>query len=148
MPSAHCVAHLPYIEPAVGRRGPITTCNASTVSVLIAFLELPRWHSGKESAYQCRRCRFDLWVGKIPWRRAWQPTPVSCLENPMTEEPGELQSTGWQRVRHDCATEHALISKTQCLQAQEAKHQSACVCRMRVCVCVCVCVGRVCTGFV
>ena len=23
----------------------------------------------------CRRCRFDPWVGKIPWRRAWQPTP-------------------------------------------------------------------------
>ena len=19
---------------------------------------------------------FDLWVGKIPWRREWQPTPV------------------------------------------------------------------------
>ena len=18
----------------------------------------------------------DLWVGKVPWRRAWQPTPV------------------------------------------------------------------------
>ena len=26
---------------------------------------------------------FDPWVGKIPWRRAWQLTPVSCLENPM-----------------------------------------------------------------
>ena len=22
-----------------------------------------------------KRCRFDPWVGKIPWRRAWQPTP-------------------------------------------------------------------------
>ena len=22
---------------------------------------------------------FDLWVRKIPWRRAWQPTPVSLL---------------------------------------------------------------------
>ena len=22
------------------------------------------------------RCGFDPWVGKIPWRRAWQPTPV------------------------------------------------------------------------
>ena len=35
--------------------------------------------SGKESACQCRRCKrhwFDLWVWKIPWRRAWQPTPV------------------------------------------------------------------------
>ena len=35
--------------------------------------------SGKEPACQCRRCkrcRFDSCVGKIPWRRAWQPTPV------------------------------------------------------------------------
>ena len=30
---------------------------------------LPWWLSGKESACQCRRCGFDLWVGKIPWRR-------------------------------------------------------------------------------
>ena len=33
----------------------------------------------KESACQCRRCKrcgFDPWVGKIPWRRTWQPTPV------------------------------------------------------------------------
>ena len=40
---------------------------------------LPRWLGGKESAYLCRRCRrhgFNPWVGKIPWRRAWQPTPV------------------------------------------------------------------------
>ena len=22
-----------------------------------------------------RRCSFDPWVGKIPWRREWQPTP-------------------------------------------------------------------------
>ena len=26
---------------------------------------------------QCRRPGFDPWVGKIPWRRKWQPTPVS-----------------------------------------------------------------------
>ena len=25
---------------------------------------------------QCRRLGFDPWVGKIPWSRAWQPTPV------------------------------------------------------------------------
>jgi len=34
---------------------------------------------GKELVCQCRRCkrrRFDLWVRKIPWRRAWQPTLV------------------------------------------------------------------------
>ena len=30
----------------------------------------------KESTCQCgrcRRCRFDRWVRKIPWRKAWQP---------------------------------------------------------------------------
>ena len=36
-----------------------------------------RWClSGKESACQCRRCGFDPWVGKIHWRREWQPTSV------------------------------------------------------------------------
>ena len=33
----------------------------------------------KESACQCRRGRFDPWVGKIPWRRKWQPTLVFLL---------------------------------------------------------------------
>ena len=37
---------------------------------------LPRSLSGKESACQCRRCAFEPWVGKILWRREWQPTPV------------------------------------------------------------------------
>ena len=67
---------------------------------------LPRWYSGKESAYQCwrlRRCGFDPWVGKIPSRRKWLPTsesfpgesygqrrlasnsPWGCRESDMTE---------------------------------------------------------------
>ena len=28
------------------------------------------------NAGDIKRCGFDPWVGKIPWRRAWQPTPV------------------------------------------------------------------------
>ena len=36
----------------------------------------PRWHSGKESASQCKRCVFNPWVGMIPLRRKWQPTPI------------------------------------------------------------------------
>ena len=32
--------------------------------------------SGKESACQCTRHRFDPWVGKIPWRRKRQPSPL------------------------------------------------------------------------
>ena len=39
----------------------------------------PGGASGKELTCQCKRherCRFDPWVGKILWRRAWQPTPI------------------------------------------------------------------------
>ena len=36
----------------------------------------PSWLSGKESTCQCRRHGFYPWVGKIPWRRRWQPTSV------------------------------------------------------------------------
>jgi len=35
------------------------------------------------------RCGFYPWVGKIPWRRKWQPTPVILTEKiSWTEEPG------------------------------------------------------------
>ena len=47
---------------------------------------LPSGTGGKEPTCQCRRCkrcRFDSWIRKIPWRRKWQPTPVSYLANPM-----------------------------------------------------------------
>ena len=37
---------------------------------------LPGGLSSQESTCQCRKGRFDPWVRKIPWRRAWQPTPV------------------------------------------------------------------------
>ena len=39
----------------------------------------PYGASGKEPACQCKRgkrCGFDPWVGKIPWRRKLQPIPV------------------------------------------------------------------------
>ena len=31
---------------------------------------------------QCGGPGFNPWVGKIPWRRAWQPTPVFLPEKP------------------------------------------------------------------
>ena len=40
---------------------------------------LPSGPSGKEPACQCKRLRFNPWVRKIPWRRAWQPTPAFLL---------------------------------------------------------------------
>ena len=52
----------------------------------------PGGASGKEPTCQSRRhkrLRFDPWVRKIPWRRAWQPTPVLL--------PGESQGQ-WSLV--------------------------------------------------
>ena len=51
----------------------------SPIKKKISVSKSVRITSGKEPAYQCRRCKrlgFDPWVGKIPWRRAWHPTPV------------------------------------------------------------------------
>ena len=48
----------------------------SHCSVIWGF---PVGSAGKEPTYQCRRHKsrgFNPWVGKIPWRRVWQPTPV------------------------------------------------------------------------
>ena len=42
------------------------------------------------------------WIGKLPWRREWQPTPVFLSEeSTWTEEPGGLQSIGTQRIGHN-----------------------------------------------
>ena len=44
-------------------------------------------------------------VRKMPWSRKWQPTLVFLAwKTPWTEESGELQSMGSQRVEHDLAT--------------------------------------------
>ena len=43
------------------------------------YVDFPGGASGKEPTSQCRRCkryRFDPEVGTMPWRRAWQSTPV------------------------------------------------------------------------
>ena len=59
---------------------------------------------GRESACQCRshkRHGFNPWVRKVPWRRAWQPTPVFSPGEPWTEEPGGLQPTGLRRAGRD-----------------------------------------------
>ena len=73
-------------------------------SVFSIIKGVPQVAVGKESTCQCRRHerhKFNPWVGKIPWSRKWQPTPVflpeygqkslagyspwSCKESDMTE---------------------------------------------------------------
>ena len=74
---------------------------------------------------QCRRPEFNPWVGKTPWRRAWQPTPVFLpRESSWTEEPGRLQSMGLQRVRHQWATKHSISARGQCCSCYMNQVQS------------------------
>ena len=80
-------------------RGGFTSTGVTTAD----FYWVPA--SGKEPTCQCRRRKrleFDPWVGKIPWRRAWQPTPV-CLPG---ESHGRRSLEGYspwsRRVGHDC----------------------------------------------
>ena len=54
-------------------------------------MDFPGSSSGKEPTCHCRshmRLEFNPWVRKIPWRRAWQPTPVFL--------PGEFHGHGSQ----------------------------------------------------
>ena len=56
-------------------------------------------------------------LGRSHGERNGNPLQYPCLEISMTEEPGGLQSTGSQRVRHDCATFTSLhsVSKIETL---------------------------------
>ena len=64
----------------------------------------PGGTSGKEPTCQCRRHEIlvpSLGQEDTPAGGCGNPLQYSCLRNPWTEEPGELQSTGSQRVEHD-----------------------------------------------
>ena len=63
----------------------------------------------EEICLQCRRlrrCRFDPWIGKISWRRDWQPTPVVSPEKSHRQRSLAGYSPWGHRVRHDWVTKH------------------------------------------
>ena len=72
-------------------------------------LGYPLWYSWASLVSQTVKnlpAMQETWVGKIPWRRAWQPSPVFL--------PGErilvgCHPWGLQRVRHDWATKQSTI---------------------------------------
>ena len=86
---------------SLGQEDPLEE-GMATHSSLLAW-RIP-W-TDKNLPGKCRRlkrCRFNPWVRKIPWRRAWQPTPVFLPgESHGQTKPTGLQSIGSQRVGHD-----------------------------------------------
>ena len=79
-----CEWGLTEAREAIEKRGNGKTRKAKRSRLSIAQkqypmpLELgfPGGAGGKEDTCWCRRCKFDPWVGKIPWSRKWQLTPV------------------------------------------------------------------------
>ena len=70
---------------------------------LIIFKGLSWWLSGKEYAWQCRNHRkhgFNPRVRKIPWRRAWQPTPV-FLPGEFHGQRSLVGNSSWDRKELD-----------------------------------------------
>ena len=68
----HSQCRGPGFDPWSGNQIPHGTTKTSAAKQIVKY----GWLSGKESACQCKRCEFDPWVRKIPWRRKRQPTPV------------------------------------------------------------------------
>ena len=66
---------------------------------------LPWWLSGKEFTCQCRKYVLSPWMGKIPWRRKWQPTPVFLAGKSHGQGSlGGYSPWSLKRVGHDLAS--------------------------------------------
>ena len=66
----------------------------------------------------------NLYVGKMPWRRAWQPTSrILAWRIPWTEQPGGLQSIG--------------LAKSQTQLSDRAQHSEILATETQKGVCVC-----------
>ena len=68
-------------------------CDLTTQSMSLGLSELVPLDTGDTSSIPAS--------GRSSGGGHGNPLQYSCLENPMTEEPGGLQSIGWQRVGHD-----------------------------------------------
>ena len=76
------------------------------------FPGLPWLLSGKESACQCRRQESHRWVGRIPWRSKWQPTPVSLPgKSHGWRSLGSYSPGGLKRVGQDLMTKNQELAQ-------------------------------------
>ena len=76
---------------------------------------LCKWRTGRESVCQCgghKRCRFNPWVRKIPWRKKWKPAPV-FLPGESREKRSLVGYSPWgsQKVRHVWAQHSSTIQE-------------------------------------
>ena len=84
-----CHSFLQGIFPTLGLNPGLLHCRqilyylSHRLALIISFKHFPGGASGKESTYQCGRCKrcgYNSWAGKIPWRRKWQLALVFLTE--------------------------------------------------------------------
>ena len=86
---SHCAFTQPFLCAQTAVFGASSSSYKDSIYTTMHKMGFPAGASGKEPVCQCRRhkrCRFNSWVGKIPWERAWQPTLVFL--------PGESHGQG------------------------------------------------------
>ena len=89
-------------NPLLGSEVTMSVCflTLSTLEIMCSNKASPGGSGGKESTCQCRKCGFDPWVGKMPWRRKWQPTPVFLAG----EFHGQISLVGYSLWGHKEST--------------------------------------------
>ena len=81
----------------------VLTISSKTSNLPSCPDELSWWLRWYRIQLQCGRPGFDPWVGKIPWRRAWQPTPVFL--------PGESHDRqAWRATVHGVTKSRTQLS--------------------------------------
>ena len=97
------------------------TCNSLVWEFSLKYLKfraflLAQWlkkKKRKKISLQYSRHRLDPWVGKIPWRRKWQPTPVFLPGKSHGQRRLAVYSPwGHKRVRHDLGTKQQIFKFT------------------------------------
>ena len=96
--TSYCMKEHPNIPPTPSHR--------SAYQSVLFIPGFPGSPSGKETPCQCGRPEVNPWVGKIPWRRAWKPTPVFL--------PGESQGQRWATVHRVTELNTTEVTKQVC----------------------------------
>ena len=85
--------------------------------IMLINTGFPRGAGDKQLTSQYRRRKrhgFNPWIRKIPWRRAWQPTPVFL--------PRESQ--GQRSLVGNCLWGHKELAMTEVTQHAHKKHST------------------------
>ena len=81
--------------------------------------DFPGGITDKESVCQCKRhkrCEFDPWVEKIPWRKKWEPSPLLLPgESDGQRSLADYSPQGHKESDMTEVTKHALCSQTSLL---------------------------------